>query len=427
MQKAYIYPMRKHLVNLTLTLSLLWAQGTLRWSELKNRLPVPKPQGVMQESDPYARGSTLWVPESVLTQNFFAGSWANLTLMITRYDGFGRPTWDSSYSWVAPQWQLGSRTQYLRYRTGSFANWDSVIVNYDPANPSQRQHYFYSDLGGGRIRIEIRDSFWNSSANRWELEGRTFIWTPRSRWVAQQDPDSAIGQVYISGSFQDFVKQYFFFRNNRLDSAYLWVNVRYIFGLPNDLYAASYTLYFYDSQNRLIRERDTAWLISPPSGPAQAGWKWYFYQGSASRPFKDSSYTRDYGPGGGIDRRVTSYTYDSNGNLTIEEVDTCSAANPGICRDYQRTLYSYIRQQAPASLEAQVSPVKAAIPSPLRAGDRVLIETNYAVSYRIVDALGRVWDQGYLPAGESTLPLPLQSGLYILQIGPYQQKVLLLP
>ncbi|MCS6789963.1 MAG: T9SS type A sorting domain-containing protein [Bacteroidia bacterium] len=415
------------LLQAPLALSLLWAQGTLRWNEIKNRLQSPKFHGISEETAPYARGSTLWVPESVLVQNAFAGSWANFTLDITRYDGFGRPTWDSSYSWVASQWELGVRTQYLRYRTGSFANWDSVIVNYNPANPFSRQHFFYTDLGGGRVRVEIRDSLWNADASRWELGLRTFVWTPRSRWIAQQAPDSGVSQVYVSGNFQDFYKQYFFFRNNRLDSTFLWINFRYLLDLPSDIYAGSYTLYSYDSQNRLIRERDTAWFISPVSGPAQGSWVWYFYQGSATRPFKDSSYSRDYGPSGEIDRRVTLYTYDSNGNLIREEVDTCTQANPGVCRDYQRTLYSYIRQQAPASLEAQVYPIKAAIPSLLRAGDRVLIETNYAAPYRVVDALGRLWDQGYLPAGESTLSLPLQSGLYIIQIGTYQQKVLLLP
>ncbi|MCX7765051.1 MAG: hypothetical protein N2253_09205 [Bacteroidia bacterium] len=83
-------------------MSLLWAQGTLRWNELKNKLQLPKPQGFSEEIAPYARLSTLWVPESVLVQNAFAESWSNEGLTITRYDGFGRPTWDSSYLWFAP-------------------------------------------------------------------------------------------------------------------------------------------------------------------------------------------------------------------------------------------------------------------------------------------------------------------------------------
>ncbi|MCX7765050.1 MAG: hypothetical protein N2253_09200 [Bacteroidia bacterium] len=300
-------------------------------------------------------------------------------------------------------------------------------MSYDPTNPSGRQYFFYTDLGGGRVRIEIRDTVWNPDQNRCELQARTLIWTPSSRWMAQQEPDSAIMQVYDGGNLRYFLKQYSFFRNNRLDSMFIWLNIRYLFNLSTDLYAAGYTLYFYDAQNRLARERDTAWLISPTSAPASAGMKWYFYQGNSTRPSKDSSYTREYALGGGVDRGVTFYTYDSNGNLIVAEEDTCAQANPANCQDYKRTLYSYIRQQTPASLDTQLPSVKAKIPSPLRAGERIPIETHYAAPYRIVDALGRTWDQGHLPAGQTVLSLPPLSGIWIIQIDNYHQKLLLLP
>lgn len=371
---------------------------------------------------PFARTASVWLRDSFWV-DFAAstGGWRLDSLVVTRYDASNRPIWDSCHKWnsAANQWTLRERYGYYYYSSGSFAGYDSMLVRYAPLNPSDKQHFFYTDLGGGRIRIEIRDSSL-SGGNRWEAGFRYFIWGPRARLEAGGDYDSLLIQAFAQNSWQDALRFHNFFSGNRLDSTAKWINARYLMDLPLDVIVRGYTRYYYDASNRLERKRDTLWLVLPNEGPAQAGWTWYFYTGSSTRPSKDSTVLRDYGSGTSIS--VTSYDYDpTHGNLIKAEIDTCSPANPANCQDYQRERYSY-RQGVMASVSSQPT-----LPSFICGGCPIRIELEEAVPYRIMDVMGRTIAEGTLPAGEATLSLPYLHGIYILQIGSYSQKVLILP
>lgn len=408
--------MRRYLA-LPLAMGILYAQlPTQRWRNYVQAL----------HTWPLARTTSIWLRDSFWV-DFPArgGGWRLDSLVVTRYNSSNRPLWDSCHKWNSAnnRWTLIERYQYYYYSLGSFFGYESLIVKYTPLNPSDRQHYFYTDLGGGRIQMEIRDSTL-SGGGGWRAGFRYFIWGTRARLEAGGDFDSLRIQAFASGSWQDAFRFYNFFSGNRLDSTALWINVRYFENLPTDIIVEGYTRYYYDGSNRVERKRDTLWLTIPVRQPAQAGWTWYFYTGSAMRPSKDSTVLRDYGAGTSIS--VTSYTYDGNNNLTVAERDTCSPSNPAICGDNRRERYSY-RRGGTSSLFSYPSPSHLILPSPLCRGCQVSLELERAMPYRIVDMMGRIMAEGHLPAGQAILLMPDFSGIYTIQIGNYSQKVLILP
>ncbi|MCS6789965.1 MAG: T9SS type A sorting domain-containing protein [Bacteroidia bacterium] len=353
------------------------------------------------------------------------GGWRLDSLVVTRYNASNRPVWDSCHRWnsATNQWGLSERHRYHYYSSGSFAGYDSVIVKHAPLNPSDRQHFFYTNLSGGRLQIEIRDSTL-SGGGSWRAGFRYFIWGPRARLEAGGDFDILLIQAFSGSNWENAIRIYNFLSGGRLDSTTRWINVRYLVNLPADLIVRGYTYYYYDASSRLDRKRDTLWLESPSSGPAQAGWTWYFYTGSATRPSKDSTVFRDYGTGVSIS--VNFYTYDANSNLIRVETDTCSFSNPSICRDYRRKRYSY-RQGTSIYIPSLPPYVQPIIPSPVCGGCTVGLTLEQPTPYRIVDMMGHIVAEGNLPAGQTTLPIPSLSGIYTIQIGNYSQKVLILP
>lgn len=408
--------MRLHILAIILGIGIARAQ-LFRWQGVR----VLTPSSWVRMASAWLRDS-FWVdlPAS-------GGGWQLDSLVVSRYLPGDRPAWDSCYKWNSStnRWELVERYGYYYYSSGNFTGYDSVKVRYAPLNPSDRQHFFYSDLGGGRIQVEIRDSTF-AGGGGWNAGSRYIIWGSRAQLEAGGEPDSLWIQVFSGGSWQTAIRFYNFFSGNRLDSSFVWVNVRYLQNLPYDVIVGGYTRYHYDASNRLNRRRDTLWLESPMSGPAQAGWTWYFYTGNASHPYKDSTAVRDYGSGDSVSLAVTFYTYDTNNNLTVAVEKTCSSSNPTNCQDNRRRRYSYY-QVSTSHPYLSPSSRQIVLLSPVCRGCQVSITLEHAMPYKIIDIMGRVIAEGQLSPGMNVLSMPTLSGVYTVQIGSYSQKVLVLP
>ncbi|MCS7163157.1 MAG: hypothetical protein NZ958_07545 [Bacteroidia bacterium] len=326
-------------------------------------------------------------------------------------------------------------------------------LGYAPSQdqPSGKQTYTYQDLGGGRIKVEVYDSV--RRGNNWAvLEGdvaRIEGWTTRNRflgvenpWVLQQPHAENFEPLCI---LFDSLKAYIwnadaepprwervltvecYHRNGRLDSIYLYVNYLFLVILGKS------QKYFYDASNRLVRRQDTTEATTFLGSFYEGGTKFYLYSGNATLPFKDSLEVREYDENNQpseVSVTVRRYTYDSNsGNVAVAQQDTCMASS---CtpRPELRERYVYRRGSAPGSLEgAGQEGVSRAwfVPSPVRGGERVFVAVERAQAYRVLTVSGQVVLQGELPAGGGWVTLPSVAGVYLLQVGAGQQRLLVLP
>ncbi|MEN2992479.1 MAG: hypothetical protein ABDH91_02880 [Bacteroidia bacterium] len=408
----------------------------------------------LQKATPsQARVADVWLVDSAFIDTFdAAGSgWNPVDLGIFRYYPNNTVQWESLFVRAGSAWQLDTSFQTLPYRTGQWRDLDSVRLGYAPSQnqPSGKQTYTYQDLGGGRVKEEMYDSV--RQGNSWvPLEGEGLVgriegWTTLNRllgtenpWVLQQPhmEDFEVLSAFDSlklyvwdGNQRNWVKVAtlrYYYRNRFLDSMHIDLNF-------DPIVISTGRKYFYDANNRLVRRQDTTELTVFFSNLRGGGTKVYLYDGNATLPFKDSLEARGYDENDQLSEvavTVRRYTYDSNsGSVAVAQQDTCTGTS---CtpRPASRERYVYRRGSAPASLEGSgrvEGAVARFVPSPVRAGERVFVTVEVPQAYRVLSVNGQVVLQGELPAGGGWLTLPSVAGVYILQVGAGQQRLLVLP
>ncbi|MEN2992480.1 MAG: T9SS type A sorting domain-containing protein [Bacteroidia bacterium] len=402
---------------------------------------------------PHARSANVWLVDSVFLESYEAQNnrWTSEELDVFRYYSNNRVQWESLFVWSGSAWRLDSSFQHVLYRTGDWRDLDSVVLAYSPSQnqPAGKQSFTYQDLGGGRVKLEASDSA--RQGNNWtpvaDPGGRAEAWLTRNRLLGTENPwvlqephledmdfferaypfDSVRLYALDQGNWIEVISIKNYFQNGRLDSMY----IRFDVGLTIANIARKYS---YDANGRLVSRRDTAWPAAGGQGIGHsAGTKVFLYQGNATFPYKDSIALRMYDDNNqriGTNVIVRNYTYDQNsGKVAVVQRDTCSTANCTPTPEL-RQRYVYRRVDAPTSLEERVQASGSAVwfvPSPVRGGERVFIAVEVPQAYRLLSVNGQVVLQGELPAGGGWLTLPSAAGVYILQVGAGQQRLLVLP
>ncbi|RMF54198.1 MAG: T9SS C-terminal target domain-containing protein, partial [Bacteroidetes bacterium] len=94
------------------------------------------------------------------------------------------------------------------------------------------------------------------------------------------------------------------------------------------------------------------------------------------------------------------------------------------CAPVSRERYAW-EQGVATRVKPAIGKVRA-LPNPLPAGSYLPLDGAEGQAYRIIDLQGRLWQSGEVPSHHPLIPLPTEPGLYLLQIGGTQHKLLLL-
>ncbi|MCS7162263.1 MAG: hypothetical protein NZ958_02880 [Bacteroidia bacterium] len=424
------------LLTLSLSGSLLLAQVSRAQIE---RLAKEMRQKISSWAASNARlQQTVTVVDSYFVDLPQGNGWRNDSLIIYRYTQEAELIWDTTFRWQNNNWVARWRTNYLYYTSGPLAGLDSAQVQYGPDNLSQfyyKRHFTYTPVNNS-IKVEFYDSTWNN--NRWQPFQRITLWFlflgPNEG--VREPYDSLFADVFTGAQWARSMEIRSFFvgtgSSARVDSQAVL-----IYPDPGDAnrVGRGWTKYTYDAQGRLTRQFDTLWLsISNISNlDYLSQYTWYTYLANPPTLLaKDSTFTAVYDFGvGDFDTTLSrrTYAYNNEGQVTEIVEDTCNASTPTNCGRFLRERWVYRRISLPSGVAApgRVEASEWRVPSPQRAGSTVSLQTERAVPYRLLDLSGRLVLQGELSAGLNQLTLPTQPGLYLLQIGHTQQRLLLLP
>ncbi|MEN2993482.1 MAG: T9SS type A sorting domain-containing protein [Bacteroidia bacterium] len=433
---------RTALLTLSLSSSLLLAQA---WRAQIERIAKEMHQRISRGTVSTARTQqTVTVIDSYFVDLPQGSGWQNDSLIIYRYTQEADLIWDTAFRWQNNNWTARWRTNYLYYSSGLLAGLDSAHIQYGPGDLSRfygKRHFTYAPAQNNSIRVELQDSTWDSNNNRWAPLQRITL------WFLLLDPNQGPRQPYDSlfvdipgnnpGQWVRLMEIRSFFRGTgsdaRVDSQAI---LRYIDPPDPTNLVRGWTKYTYDAQRRLTRQLDTLWLSLGGGAVTQdylSQYTWYTYLANPPTLLaKDSVFEAIYDLSAqefDTTLRRRTYAYNNDGRVTEIITDTCNSTTPSGCGHFLRERYVYRRISLPTGLPAPILEEAAEwrLPSPQRAGTTVAIQSERTAPYRLIDLSGRLVLQGELSAGLNQLTLPTQPGLYILQIGQTQQKLLLVP
>lgn len=422
----------------SLLIGCLMAQTTFSLHELYGHI-----RKVLPPSLSHARiASTIYLVDSMRYDTFGNTSWDRVSLTTYGYYPTNRTAWDSSFGWGSSQWNYGASTRYYYYTSGPYAGYDSLSLEWyaGSSSPIARTQVFYTSPATGYLLVRSEYSEWDNG--QWVPLRKFYAGIPANRYregysvVIDEDgpplflrglpPDSVRIEFYFNNAWRTVYKESNYFRAGQWDSTHIWLDVEMLFQMQG--YAEGFVLLSYDPQRRLIQARDTMWIClrqnncpgSGQPGPARSRRTFYFYNGNAPYPARDSIITVDYG-GIGTIRESNLYTYDANNNL-IEQIYRILSG--GQWQNRERRTYKYIARQAVALIKGEGG---IAIPTVHTAGSALVIEGEVGFPYALYDLSGRELVRGVFSVPQATIHLPIQSGIYVLRIGPHTKKLYLLP
>lgn len=382
----------------------------------------------ISSASPQARIGGLFRPDSTWREIWNAPNWIAQELTTYIYTASGRSIADSLYQNSASGWELEGYRAYIPYTQGAFAEEDSLVSGYY-CNPtceiSYRETYTRTALPGNRKLIQTLFEEWNSNDNKWDTLGCISEWFSlvSGNWERLDSLRFSFGDCSVPVYFSYI---YFYRPDRQTDSISVYGDFSALAGIP--LLFRGYEKFFYDAQARLVLRRDTqeANVLNAGWQPSSAGYIYFFYSGNATKPERDSSISIEYGGGPSSQSiRRTRYIYDANGNPTEIYFDTCSTSPTVVCNNSERERYSY--RQFAASI-GSTSSSSLGLPPVVAAGSSLELPAGIGRSYRLWDASGRLLLQGDVsPQAATSLQLPAQAGLYILQVDYRSQRILIVP
>ncbi|GIV25230.1 MAG: hypothetical protein KatS3mg026_0922 [Bacteroidia bacterium] len=155
----------------------------------------------------------------------------------------------------------------------------------------------------------------------------------------------------------------------------------------------------------------------------------YRYDGSTSKVVADSGRFEGYISGMWVFILASknTYTYDpSSDSLSVHIVSGCvSPFTP--CTPTPSERYRYVWKQVAVAFLAEGGVGSLRLPNPLHAGQQVTLPLPAGQTWRLLNLQGQELARGQTGQHGTTLQLPAQSGIYLLQVGAATARLLLLP